>query len=101
MGIRVSGKLGSGTDIKQANVIFEKNQIIPLRRIITDFINGLIDLAKVPAIFEVNSFNVINDEVPVITENDKLNKFTQLPQNIQDKLLNSWTLEELLNLVKL
>ena len=49
LGVRTSGALGSGSDIKQAYVIFEKNTIIPLRETVTDIINGLLKVVGIDA----------------------------------------------------
>lgn len=68
MGIRVSGKLGGGSDIKQAYTIFEKNTIMPLRDEIEDVINELMDIFKVSGEFKVKNFQIIGDNIKEIKE---------------------------------
>jgi hypothetical protein len=63
MGIRVSGKLGSGSDIKQSYIIFEKNIIMPLRREIEDIVNDLTDIFKIKGDFVINNYQIIGDEI--------------------------------------
>lgn len=69
MGIRVSGKLGSGSDIKQAYIIFEKNTIIPLREIVEDIVNDLFEIGQVKAKFTINNFQIVNETIVEIDEN--------------------------------
>lgn len=63
MGIRVSGKLGSGSDIKQSYTIFEKNTIMPLRNELEDIVNMLMDLFKVQGEFKIKNYQIIGDEI--------------------------------------
>jgi hypothetical protein len=46
-GIRVSGKLGSGTELERAHLIFEKDTIIPLRMTIEEIINDLMRYIRI------------------------------------------------------
>jgi hypothetical protein len=46
MGVRTTGSLGSGSDIKQAYVIFEKNVVMPLREQVQDIFNEILHIAK-------------------------------------------------------
>jgi capsid portal protein len=103
MGIRVSGKLGSGSDIKQSNVIFEKNVIFPQRRKVEKIVNDLFKIAKLKAEFHINNFQIIND---VITERDEktqaiIDSLNSLPQGLQQTVLNKMTDEEIRSLVGL
>ncbi len=41
MGVRTTGSLGSGSDIKQAYIIFEKNVVMPLREQVQDIFNEI------------------------------------------------------------
>lgn len=61
MGIRVSGKLGSGTDIEKSYTIWEKNKVMPLRSEIEDVINFLMDLFKVKGEFKFKNFQIVGD----------------------------------------
>jgi len=42
MGVRTTGSLGGGADIKQAYVIFEKNVVMPLRAQVEEIVNELL-----------------------------------------------------------
>lgn len=63
MGIRVSGKLGSGTDIKQAYIIFEKNTIMPLRDEVEYIFNSLFKTAGIDMTLTVNEFQIIGEQI--------------------------------------
>ena len=83
MGIRTTGSLGSGSDIKQAYIIFEKNVIMPLREIITDIFNELLFIAKIDADFTINNYQIINEAIVELEEssskvNDALNTLDPL-----------------------
>lgn len=97
MGIRVSGKLGSGSDIKQAYIIFEKNTIIPLRNIIEDIVNDLLKIADVKADFTINNFQIVNETIVELDEDtnavsDALNTMSPL---LATKVLESMTINEI------
>lgn len=68
MGIRVSGKLGSGSDIKQSYVIFEKNVIMPLREEMEKIMNELFDMFEVPTKMTINDFQIIGEQIVDKTE---------------------------------
>lgn len=63
MGIRVSGKLGSGSDIKQAYIIFEKNTIMPLRNELENVINQLLSLSNLSTKVAISDFQIINETI--------------------------------------
>ena len=69
MGIRVSGKLGSGSDIKQSYVIFEKNSIMPLRNEVEEIFNDILFIARLNVEFELNNYQIIGD---IIEEETKI-----------------------------
>jgi len=103
MGIRVSGKLGSGSDIKQAYVIFEKNTIIPLRETVQDIVNDLFDIAKVKARVEINNFQIVNETIVEVEENvsrisDVINSVNPA---LASKIIDSMTQDELRELIGL
>jgi hypothetical protein len=103
MGIRVSGKLGSGSDIKQAYIIFEKNTIIPLRETIADIVNDLFEIAKVKARVEINNYQIVNETIVEIEgdasmTSDALNAMSPLVAN---KVLESMTDNEIRALASL
>lgn len=68
MGIRVSGKLGSGSDIKQSYAIFEKNVVMPLREQITEFGDDLLQIANINSTIKINNFQIIGDEIKDVTK---------------------------------
>lgn len=63
LGIRVSGKLGSGTDIQIAYTIFEKNTIMPLRSEIEDVVNVVMDLFQVQGNFKFKNYQIIDTQI--------------------------------------
>ena len=63
MGIRVSGKLGSGSDIKQSYVIFEKNVIMPLRDEIEMIMNSIFQMFGVKTKMSINEFQIIGEQI--------------------------------------
>ena len=63
MGIRVSGKLGSGSDIKQAYIIFEKNVIMPLRQECENIVNAIFSMFEIPATITIKDFQIIGEEI--------------------------------------
>lgn len=103
MGIRVSGKLGSGSDIKQAYVIFEKNTIIPLRDTIESIFNDLLKIGKVKATLTLNNYQIINETIVELEgestkTNDALNAMSPL---VATKVLESMTENEIRALASL
>jgi hypothetical protein len=63
MGIRTTGSLGNGSDIKQAYIIFEKNVVMPLRDQVADIFNELLFIAKIDADFKINNYQIINEAI--------------------------------------
>ena len=63
MGIRTTGSLGNGSDIKQAYIIFEKNVVMPLREMVSDIFNELLFIAKIDADFTINNYQIINEAI--------------------------------------
>ena len=102
MGVRVSGKLGSGSDIKQAYTIFEKNVIMPLRAELEQVFNDLLKIAKAKGKFVVNEFQIIEDKVVQIDveQQQMLDKFNSLPLSMQQKLVDNMSIDELKSLLK-
>jgi capsid portal protein len=97
MGIRVSGKLGSGSDIKQAYIIFEKNTIIPLREIVESIFNELFAIAGIKATIQINNFQIVNETIVQLDDNsnavsDALNTMSPL---LATKILESMTINEI------
>jgi hypothetical protein len=103
MGVRTSGSLGNGSDIKQAYVIFEKNVVKPLREIVQDIFNELLHIAKVEGELVINNFQIINETIVEVEESasktsDALNSMSPL---VATKVLNSMTPNEIRALASL
>lgn len=102
MGIRVAGKLGSGTDIKQAYIIFEKNTIMPMRGWVEQIYNTLMQISGVRGKFEVNNYQIVNETITEIdTNNDALEKLNKLSPLVANKVLESMSKIQILNLIGL
>ena len=103
MGVRTTGSLGSGSDIKQAYVIFEKNVVKPLRECVQDIFNELLHIAKVEGELKINNFQIINETIVEVEESasktsDALNTMSPL---VATKVLNSMTPNEIRALASL
>jgi len=101
MGIRVSGKLGSGSDIKQAYVIWEKNFVIPTRDVLSHIFDDMIKLSGVKVKAIINNFQIINDTI-VEDANAKSNKTTDALNSMSPllatKVLETLTINEIRSL---
>ena len=103
MGVRTTGSLGSGSDIKQAYVIFEKNVVKPLREIVQDIFNELLHIAKVEGELVINNFQIINETIVEVDKSatktsDALNAMSPL---VATKVLTSMTPNEIRALASL
>jgi hypothetical protein len=103
MGVRTTGSLGSGSDIKQAYVIFEKNVVMPLRGMVTDIFNELLHISKLSAEFTINNFQIINETIVQLEgdtskTNDALNSLSPL---VATKVLENMTVNEVRALASL
>jgi hypothetical protein len=85
LGVRTSGSLGNGSDIKQAYVIFEKNVVMELRMQITTIFQELLTIAKIPAEFNINNFQIIGDTIVEVDEDTA--KVKDALNNLSDALL--------------
>jgi hypothetical protein len=98
MGVRTTGSLGSGSDIKQAYVIFEKNVVMPLREQVQDIFNEILHIAKLGfADFSINNFQIINES---IVERDEqmshiIDSLNSLEPSIAQKVIEQMTPNEL------
>ncbi len=63
VGIRTTGALGSGTDIEIAYTIFEKNVVMPLRELVTEFSNELLSIGGIKSTIEINNFQIIENKI--------------------------------------
>ena len=96
MGVRTTGSLGGGADIKQAYVIFEKNVVIPLREQVTEVFQELINVCRLNAVFTVKNFQIINETIVEVEGDasktqDALNAMSPL---VATKVLNTMTTNE-------
>lgn len=103
MGIRTTGALGSGSDIKQAYVIFEKNVVMELRQQVTTIFQELLTIARIPADFTINNFQIIGDTIVEVDEDtakvkDALNS---LSDALLSKVLEKMTTNEIRSLASL
>jgi hypothetical protein len=103
MGVRTTGSLGSGSDIKQAYVIFEKNVVMPLRDQVMDIFNEILRIAKVSADFTINNFQIINETIVEVEGDasktqDALNAMSPL---VATKVLDTMTPNEVRALASL
>lgn len=103
LGIRVSGKLGSGNDIKQSYVIFEKNTVLPIREVAEMMFNELLSIAGIAATFKVNEYQIINETlVEVEDDNSKtLDALNSVSPLVATKILEYMSEEQVLSLIGL
>lgn len=97
LGVRTSGSLGSGSDIKQAYVIFEKNTIIPLRETITDVINGLLKAVGINAHIEITNYQIVNETITAVEDEGSAvtNALNAMSPLVATKVLESMTINEI------
>ena len=103
MGVRTTGALGGGADIKQAYVVFEKNVVMPLRSQVEEIINELLEIAKIPGTYTINNFQIINETIVEIEGDasktaDAINSLSPL---VATKVLNAMTPNEVRALASL
>lgn len=103
MGVRTTGSLGSGSDIKQAYVIFEKNVVKPLRENVEDIFNELLHIAKVKGELKINNFQIINETIVEVDEDaSKLaTRLSSLNPELLNKVLENMTADEIRSLASL
>jgi hypothetical protein len=103
MGVRTTGSLGGGADIKQAYVIFEKNVVMPLRYQVEEIINELLEIAKIPGEYTINNFQIINETIVEIDDN--ISKISDIINSVNPalatKIIESMTPNELRSLIDL
>jgi hypothetical protein len=97
MGVRTTGSLGGGADIKQAYVIFEKNVVMELRSCVEHIFNELLTISKIPADFSINNFQVIDESI-VELEGDASrinNLISAMHPTVAQKILDNMTPNEI------
>lgn len=103
MGVRTTGSLGNGSDIKQAYIIFEKNVVIPLREMVEEVFAELLTICKLKANFTIKNFQIINETIVEVEGDasktqDALNAMSPL---VATKVLNTMTTNEVRALASL
>lgn len=103
MGVRTTGALGNGADIKQAYIIFEKNVVIPLREMVEEVFTELLTISKLKADFTIKNFQIINETIVEVEGDasktqDALNAMSPL---VATKVLNTMTTNEVRALASL
>jgi hypothetical protein len=68
MGIRVSGKLGSGMELQQSYQTFEKNVIIPLREELEWIFNDLLEISGAKSQFVCVEYRIIGESIVEVTQ---------------------------------
>jgi len=103
MGVRTTGALGSGSDIKQAYVIFEKNVVKPLREIVQDIFNELLHISKVKGELVINNFQIINETIVEVDEEASVlaTRLSSLNPELLNKVLENMTPDEIRSLASL
>jgi hypothetical protein len=97
MGVRTTGSLGGGADIKQAYVIFEKNVVMELRNCVQHIFNELLTISKIPAEFTINNFQIIDESI-VELEGDASrinNLISAMHPTVAQKILDNMTANEI------
>jgi hypothetical protein len=103
MGVRTTGSLGGGADIKQAYIIFEKNVVIPLREMVTEIFTELLNISRLKADFTIKNFQIINETIVEVEGDasktqDALNAMSPL---VATKVLDTMTPNEIRALASL
>lgn len=63
LGIRPSGKLGSGAELPMAYSIYEKNVVIPLRRNIEEFMNDILFISGIQSKFKITDYQIVDTQI--------------------------------------
>lgn len=71
MGIRVSGKLGSGQELEHAYLTFEKNYVMPVREDLEYVFNDMLFIFKINNTLTINNYQIVDGVIKDETiEND-------------------------------
>jgi len=63
MGIRISGSLGNGNELKETYTIFEKNVVMPLRELMEEVADELLFIADIKSNVKINNYQIIGEEI--------------------------------------
>lgn len=69
MGIRVSGKLGSGNEINMAYTIFEKTHVMPIREMVKEFGDEILMLSNMNSSIVINNYQIVGEAIVDKTQN--------------------------------
>ena len=98
MGVRVSGKLGGGSDIKQAYIVWEKNIVMPLRNDIQFIFNEILSICGLQPTFIVKDYQIVNETI-IENVDDMANKTSEtlnaMSPLVANKVLESLTPNEI------
>jgi hypothetical protein len=95
LGVRTTGSLGNGSDIKQAYIIFEKNVIIPIRERIADIINKLLKISGIDAEIEIVNYQIIEEQITEVNENPTVMALNGLPDDLRAKVMENMSQNEI------
>jgi hypothetical protein len=68
-GISNGGTLGNNQQIEMLYAIFEKNIVMPIRRVMEEILNDIIDIAKIPNSIRIKEYQII--EKTIIEKNNQ------------------------------
>ncbi len=88
---------------KEAYIIFEKNVVIPLREMVTEIFQELLNISRLKADFTIKNFQIINETIVEVEGDasktqDALNAMSPL---VATKVLNTMTTNEVRALASL
>jgi phage-related holin len=68
LGVRTTGSLGNGSDIKQAYVILKRSVIIPLREMVTEIVDQLVKIAGIKTNVTIINYQIINETISAVED---------------------------------
>ena len=63
MGIRPSGKLGSGAELPVAYSIYEKNVVLPLREMMEEILDDLFFIGGITTSITINNYQIVDEQI--------------------------------------
>lgn len=63
IGLRVPGKLGSGSELPMAYSIFEKNVVLPLREQMEEFADEILLMGGLTSSIEINEYKIVDNVI--------------------------------------
>jgi len=103
LGVRTTGSLGNGSDIKQAYIIFEKNVVTPLRESVMDIMNGILKIADIDTKMDITNFQIINETITAVEDegNATMEALNSMSPLVATKVLEMMTINEVRQLAGL